>query len=157
MLIGSIEIVERSKSCLDFVPWVKRTKGIGNCSKLTFPLFTTIHVQLQLKKHDLFFHHLVCLFHFLALAPCAHLEGFHCYGDCLNLGGSFYCQCPKETYGDPFAKDGCTEVKKSLTGDKCCFRLINLLSCIFCICIITTLHLLCYILQYKLLLESRTC
>ncbi|CAO2173289.1 unnamed protein product [Urochloa humidicola] len=51
-----------------------------------------------------------------ALAACAHLNGFPCYGDCINLSGNFYCQCPKGTYGDPFTKDGCNEVKKSLAG-----------------------------------------
>ncbi|CAL5001373.1 unnamed protein product [Urochloa decumbens] len=51
-----------------------------------------------------------------ALEACAHLKGFPCHGDCLNLSGNFYCQCPKGTYGDPFTKDGCIEVKKSLAG-----------------------------------------
>jgi hypothetical protein len=63
---------------------------------------------------------------FLALGPCEHLKGLSCYGDCLNLDGNFYCQCPKGTYGDPFTKDGCTMIKRSYASDRSIDSTVNI-------------------------------
>jgi len=49
---------------------------------------------------------------------CVHPDAHSCYGICKNLPGSFQCQCPQGTYGDPTTKGGCITIKNSFPGDE---------------------------------------
>ena len=49
---------------------------------------------------------------------CLHPHAHSCYGICKNLPGSFQCQCPQGTYGDPTMKGGCIKIKNSFPGDE---------------------------------------
>ena len=38
---------------------------------------------------------------------CQHREEFPCYGDCVNMPGSFTCKCPEGSSGNATILDGC--------------------------------------------------
>jgi hypothetical protein len=48
---------------------------------------------------------------------CMLPDAYACYGICENLPGSFHCQCPQGTYGDPKTKGGCITIKNFFPGD----------------------------------------
>ena len=49
---------------------------------------------------------------------CLNQEAHSCYGTCLNLPGTFHCQCPIGTNGNSSRKGGCVPIKNSSPGDK---------------------------------------
>jgi hypothetical protein len=48
---------------------------------------------------------------------CAHRDTYPCYGICINMPGTFHCQCKSGTSGDPLTKGGCIATK-IFPGDK---------------------------------------
>jgi len=44
---------------------------------------------------------------------CLNQEAHSCYGTCLNLPGTFHCQCPIGTNGNSSRKGGCVPIKNS--------------------------------------------
>jgi len=42
---------------------------------------------------------------------CAHRDLYPCYGICINMPGTFHCQCSNGTSGDPLNKGGCIATK----------------------------------------------
>jgi hypothetical protein len=57
---------------------------------------------------------LSCPFIFVDINECENQEAQSCYGICLNFPGTFQCQCPDGTYGDPFIKGGCVTILEKL-------------------------------------------
>jgi hypothetical protein len=44
---------------------------------------------------------------FLDIDECARPDLYPCYSDCINMPGTFLCQCKGGTYGNPLKKGGC--------------------------------------------------
>lgn len=53
---------------------------------------------------------------FLDIDECEHPKAYSCYGTCQNFPGSFQCQCPNGTYGNPTTRGRCITIKNSLAG-----------------------------------------
>jgi len=80
---------------------------------------------------------MVFYFFRLDIDECALWELHSCYGTCINMPGTFHCQCPDGTYGNPFTEGGCIKIQSSSPGDN---YIMDYLSFVY-----TKLHAFLYI------------